>query len=81
MKTTIQIPNSLFGKAKKLASLEGTTLRALIEEALRRLIEERSHTTAFRLRKATFQGRGLQSHLKGASWDRLRDMAYEGRGG
>jgi hypothetical protein len=32
------------------------------------------------LRRATFKGRGLQAGVEGASWERLREMAYEGRG-
>ena len=37
--------------------------------------------TAFHLRQAAFKGQGLQTHLEEASWDRIRDMSYEGRGG
>ena len=37
--------------------------------------------TAFHLRNAAFKGQGLQSPLEGASWDRIRDMSYEGGGG
>ena len=36
---------------------------------------------AFRLRKASFKGQGLQPGVAGASWERIREMAYEGRGG
>ena len=68
-------------EAKRLAAREGTTLRALIEEGLRRILAERKRTGAFRLRKATFKGDGLQPAVAGSSWDRLREMAYEGRGG
>jgi hypothetical protein len=81
MKTTVEIPESLLEEAKRLAAREGTTLRALIEEGLRRILAERKRTGAFRLRKATFKGDGLQPAVAGSSWDRLREMAYEGRGG
>ena len=36
MKTTIEIPQTLLDEARKLASQEGTTLRALVAEGLRR---------------------------------------------
>jgi len=41
MKTTIEIPNSLLEEARKLASQEGTTVRALVETGLRRVLAER----------------------------------------
>jgi Bacterial antitoxin of type II TA system, VapB len=81
MKTTIQIPDSLFEEARKLAHQERTTLKALVEEGLRRIISERKQRGGFRLRKATFKGNGLQPHLAGASWDQIRERSYEGRGG
>jgi Bacterial antitoxin of type II TA system, VapB len=81
MKTTVHIPDSLFEEARKLAHQEQTTLKALVEQGLRRVISERKNRSSFRLRKAAFKGRGLQPPLEGASWDRIRDMSYEGRGG
>jgi hypothetical protein len=81
MKTTVEISDPLLDAARKLAAREGTTLRALIEEALRHIVAERKRSGAFRLRKATFKGNGLQPGVAGSSWDRLREMAYEGRGG
>ena len=81
MKTTIQIPDSLFAETRKLAQREQTTLKALVEEGLRRVISERRQRGRFRLRKATFRGRGLQPHLAAASWEQIRELSYEGRGG
>jgi hypothetical protein len=81
MKTTVDIPDSLLDQARKLAAREGTTLRALIEQGLRQIIAGRKRNGAFRLRKATFKGDGLQPEAMGAPWDRIRDMAYEGRSG
>ncbi len=81
MKTTVQIPDSLFKEAQKLAREERTTMKALIEAGLRRVISERRQRERFRLRKATFKGKGLHPDFQGASWARLRDASYEGRGG
>ncbi len=81
MKTTIEIPNSLLEEARKLASREGTTVRALVETGLRRVLSERKKKGAFKLRKASFKGSGLQPGVADASWERIREMAYEGRGG
>jgi hypothetical protein len=81
MKTTVEIPDTLMKEARKLASRQRTTLRVLIVEGLRRVLSERRSSVAFRLRKATFKGNGLQPEVAGAPWERLRDMVYEGRGG
>ena len=75
MRTTIQIPDSVLEEARKLAEREGTTLKALVEEGLRWVITERKHRTRFRLRKAQFNGNGLQPHLKRASWEHIRELS------
>jgi hypothetical protein len=68
MKTTIQIPDSLLEEARKIAIKEKTTLKALVEEGLRLTISRHKRTRVFRLRRASFKGKGLQPHLEGASW-------------
>lgn len=81
MKTTVEIPDALLEEARKLASREGTTVRALVEEGLRKIVSERRQIRGFKLRNAAFKGEGLQPGVAGASWERIREMAYEGRGG
>jgi len=76
MKTTIQIPDSLMEEAKAIITRDNTTLKALFEEGLRKVIAERKHTKNFKLKKASFKGNGLNPELKGASWDRIREMSY-----
>jgi hypothetical protein len=82
MKTTIQIADTLFQEARRVAREERTTLRALVEEGLRGVISERRRRRKhdFHLRQATFKGRGLQPHLAGAAWDQILDLSYEERG-
>ena len=80
MKTTLEISDPLLREARKVAAREGTTLRSLVEQGLRRVVAEKKRRSAFRLRKASFKGRGLREELRDAGWDRLRDLAYEGRG-
>jgi len=41
MKTTVDIDDALLEEAKRLAARARTTLRALIEEGLRRVVNER----------------------------------------
>ena len=81
MKTTVEIPDSILEQAKRVAVDEGVTLRALIELGLRRVLEERREDRAFQLRRASFRGRGLQPEVRDGSWERIRELAYEGRGG
>lgn len=82
MKTSVEIPDTLFEKAKQIAAREKTTLRALIEDGLRRVVDERREKSgSFRLRDASFEGEGLQAEVGEGSWERIREMIYEGQGG
>ena len=72
-KTTVELAHSLVAEAKKTAAREGTTLEALLEEGVRRALAERKGGPTFRLRKATFSGRGLQPGVSEGSWERIRD--------
>lgn len=81
MKTTIEISDPLMQEARKIAEREGTTLKSIVEQGLRKVIAERGRPArAFRLRDASFKGRGLQPDVAGKGWDRIRELAYEGRG-
>ncbi len=80
MKTTVEISDSLLSEARKQAAREGVTLRTLVERGLRRVIGEAGHEAAFKLRRVTFKGKGLQAELSGARWEKIRDMVYESRG-
>ena len=80
MKTTIEISDPLLREARKLAEREGVTLRALVERGLRRVVTETKAVAPFKLRRASFKGKGLQADARGASWAGLRDLVYEGRG-
>ena len=79
MKTTIEISDPLLREARKLAQREGVTLRALVERGLHRVVNETGPAAPFKLRRTSFKGEGLQADMRGASWDRLRDLVYEAR--
>jgi Arc/MetJ family transcription regulator len=81
MKTTVEISDALLEEARRVAGRERTTVRALIEDGLRRVLGERQRRRrAFALRRVTFRGNGLHESMAGAGWERVRDAAYEGRG-
>ncbi len=80
MKTTVEISDTLLREVRKLAAREGVTLRTLVERGLHRVVAETKHGARFKLRRASFKGKGRQAELREASWDKLRDLAYEDRG-
>ena len=82
MKTTVEISDALLEETKKIAAREDVTVRALIEQGLRQVVAQRKQKHgAFTLRDASFGGQGLSSEARAAGWERLREFAYEGRGG
>ena len=80
MKTTVEIPDSLLQQARRLAAQENTTVKAFVQEGLRRLLAERKAGKPFKLRKVSSRGNGLQPQMAGAAWQQIRDAAYQGRG-
>jgi len=55
------------------------TLRKLMK-GLRWALANRKRHRKFRLRRASFKGKGLQPGIAAGSWERIRDLLYEGRG-
>ena len=81
MKTTIEISDALLRRAKQLAARRNTTLRAVLESALRDALEREVPATKARpIQTHTFRGRGLKAGLSWEDWSTIRDLAYEGRG-
>ncbi len=81
MKTTIDLPETLLAEAKRVAARQSTTIGALVEAGLRKELRDRESTSLFRLQDASFRGRGLRAELAGDSWEPLRELVYEERGG
>ena len=81
MKTTIDIADALFEATRATATREGTTFRALVEEGLRTVLGARKgKAAAFRLRNASFKGKGMQPGVDVRDWDAISNQIYEGRG-
>jgi hypothetical protein len=82
MRTTIDLPDALFARAKRAARARNTTLRTLVIEGLRLVTARDAASPArFRLADASFGEGGLVEGLAETDWDRIRDLAYEGRNG
>ena len=80
MKTTVEISDALLEAAKHLAAERGTTLRAVLEEGLRSVVDA-SQGKPFTLRDASVGGQGLHAAVQEGGWTRMVELAYEGRGG
>jgi hypothetical protein len=80
MKTTIEISDALFEAAKALAARRGTTLRALVEDGLRTVIDAAPGPGVFHLRDESVLGRGVQGGLRGRRWADIADRIHEGPG-
>jgi hypothetical protein len=81
MKTTVDIPDSLLAEARLLAAEERTSVKALIQEGLQRVLDLRAKRKCqFELRRASVSGQGLQQQMAEASWQQISEAAYEGRG-
>ena len=72
MKTTLDIPDPLLREARKVAERERTTLRALVEQGLRRVLADKQRRPVFRLRKASFKGQGLHPEMRDAGWEKIQ---------
>lgn len=75
MKTTIEIADALLAEAREVAAKEKTTVRALVEDGLRKsLSERRQRRKPFKLKLVTAGGSGL---APGVSADLPRHLAYD----
>jgi hypothetical protein len=81
MKTTVDIADPLLRRAKRLAAQRRTTLKAVIEEALRKELASEAGVGREPVRTHTFGGHGLRAGLSWSDWSEIRSMSYEGRGG
>ena len=81
MKTTIDIADDLLARAQALARRRKTTLRALTEEGLRRVLANDQPGSRKKLSPlVTFGGQGLTQEFTDWNWDKLRSETYRGRG-
>ena len=75
MRTIISLDDELHRRAKSYAAQHGTTLTALVEEALRARLAERSGKRRPPVLLPTFKGEGLQAGLSldemGTIYDRM----------
>ena len=78
MKTTVEIADPLFAEAKAEARRRGTTVRALIEDGLRRVIADPS-PTSYVLPDLSYGTGGPTDAWLRATWEEKLEIIYEGR--
>lgn len=75
MKTTIEISDELLRQAKERSRRDGITLRALMEQSLRRTLRERKDQ-AVKVRLPVFKGEsGFHAEFSDADWARIKQQA------
>jgi hypothetical protein len=79
MKTTVEIQSALLERAKRHARRLGKPLRALIEDGLRRVLDEPQETVRYRLPDRSVGDPKAQDPLEALTWQDLRDEIYGGR--
>ena len=77
MKTTVEIPEPLFVRAKQHCADRGVSFRELMETGLRLALDPPKAVKPFRLKRFGFGGKGASIQ----DWNVIRDLVYEGRGG
>jgi len=78
MKTTIELPDDLALRARRCAAESHTTLRSLVEEALRRELQRRETPMAWSPDPTLrFGSGGLTSSAAHLTWSEIREMAMQ----
>lgn len=79
MKTTIDIDDALYDRARRHARRLGRPIRALVEEGLRRVLAHEDARPKFDLPDCSVGRAGDANPLEALSWSELRDQIYQGR--
>lgn len=80
MKTTLDIQDELFARAKRHARRIGRPLRAVVEEGLRLALAASRPPPRYELPDLSVGREGARDPLEDYSWQDLRDITYDERG-
>lgn len=79
-KTTFDLPETLVRDIKKIARERSTTARAIVQQALVRVVEEHSEVRPFSLAEASVTGWGsMTPEMRGLSLHDLVLQSYDER--
>lgn len=79
VKTTVEIDDALFARARQHARRSGRTLRSLIEEGLRSCLNSEPLESSYKLPDRSVGKAGAPNPLESLSWQDLREAIYEKR--
>jgi hypothetical protein len=79
VKSTFDINDALLERAKRAARKAGKPLRALVEEGLRRVLDDIPVQARYELPDRAVGSAGAPNPLDQLSWQDLRDEMYAGR--
>lgn len=72
MKTTVEIPDSLFLEAKQYAAERRIPFREVVETGLRKVMQESDRSKKpFKLKNGAFKGKGM---VKDYTWPEIRAL-------
>ena len=80
MKTTIDIADSLFARAKGLSRREGTTLKQLVDEGLEKVLAEKENRQSVRIQPVVMEGTGIDPAFLQGGWNAIREAIYNQQG-
>jgi len=79
MKTTVDIADALLARAKHHAQRSGVTLRAVVEEGIRRVLASEDAPSPYELPDLSVGDARHANPLESMSWPDLRDEIYGAR--
>ena len=78
MKTTVDLPDALLEAAKERARRDGTTLRALLTDGLRRVVGEDAASQGYRYEAVLSDGSGeIRPGVDLGDWAAIRSLIYD----
>jgi hypothetical protein len=80
MRTSVDIPDPLLRRAKKLARQRGTTLKQLLLDGLRRVVSVDALAQPHQMKDCSFGEGGLVDGLSWSDSERLDELVYGDRG-
>ena len=79
MRTTVELPDALLARAKRVAKRTGRPVRALIEEGLRLVVEADQPRGRYQLPDLSVGKPGAKCPVDSMDWSELRGEIYGGR--
>ncbi|MBM4112061.1 MAG: hypothetical protein FJ253_01605 [Phycisphaerae bacterium] len=83
MKSTFELPDALFRQLREHAARNGTTIKAVLQAALRMYFRGagKGRAPRFKLRDGSVRGMRLVPGVNLSDWSSINEIIYEGRGG